>query len=394
MENFIDKSVQTTEEKPSNWKKWFGFTNFTVKGALDKMAILITPTIIGVLTVLIMQNTVNINKQNRENDLERDQLRRVSDEQLNFLQANETVLNQYVSNMANIVLEMRREAQTVSHLKIIRSLAFGALRRLDSKRKKFVIQHLYDMALIKDGETIFYSINSGIGRPMHLKGAVLDGADFSGEMSLPLIFLRNASLVNVSFVNADLQNADFTGSILIGANFSYANLDGANFVDTQLQEADFTGASVRSIQFFQVNLTRSSISNEQISQAAVFYNTVLPNGTYARNKTYWLIDNERIGWNITSGNIEMINSSFTATSNASILRRIDAKNIINILLYYEFNYCLSLQFTGNINIQVNINFTDYQLFSNRFETITKDETQFATVKDIQFDILGSISDAL
>ncbi|CAF1408118.1 unnamed protein product, partial [Rotaria sordida] len=53
-----------------------------------------------------------------------------------------------------------------------------------------------------------------------------------------------------------------------------------------LQKADFIGASVENIQLIRTNLSQSTITNEQISQDLFVYNTILPNGTYARNKTF------------------------------------------------------------------------------------------------------------
>src|SRR5262249_35453807 len=136
--------------------------------------------------------------------------------------------------------------------------------------------------------------NDGI---KNLKGAILDNVDFSNGLDLSLIVLRSVTLVNASFANSNLEGADFTNSKLIRANFSGTKLDKARFVDVQLQQTDFRGASVETTQFIRANLTQSTITDEQLSQALAVFNTILPNGTYARNKTFLINGDARQGMN-------------------------------------------------------------------------------------------------
>ncbi|UJR24234.1 hypothetical protein I4U23_027201 [Adineta vaga] len=436
MENVNEKSTQTHEAKLTKWKQRHGFTNFTLKDALQMVLAGLVPLTIGILTVIIMRNTTNVNQDNRKNDLEIAQQRRLSDERQALELGNETVLSQFITDISDIILKVLTNPYqgASAHYGIIRGLIVTVFQRLDLRRTKIAIRYLLSTGMLKRGVGPF-----GTGylhsSEMHLKEVNLNNINFN-DLQLTKLLLKNTSLINASFVNSNIAYADFTGSILIGANFSGAILDGAKFLDTQLQETDFTRTSVYNIQLDRTNLNRSSITNEQIAQALIIYKTILPNGTYSQNKTIQVNGDGKqgtFGWNITYGNIQVKSSSFTSNQNASMVQIIDLTTLAIAGLPEYVYSCISFQFYRGENLKYSIsefgsyygawnswtpisdlpsssignssNSDGFQYwyrcpwsplnggylflqFIFNFLNVTTNETDFPAVKDIQVTIIG------
>ncbi|CAF3449515.1 unnamed protein product, partial [Rotaria sp. Silwood2] len=95
----------------------------------------------------------------------------------------------------------------------------------------------------------------------------------------------------------------------------------------------------------------------QISQDLFVYNTTLPNGTDARNKTFINNGDSKQGsnhWNITSGIIEVKDSYFMGKSNSTMFQRISTTDARLYSSYQSFSYCLSFLFHGQENLMIQI----------------------------------------
>jgi uncharacterized protein YjbI with pentapeptide repeats len=313
------------------------------------------PALISILAVILQKTEMDSTGENRHHDMLIAQLQRETDEEQIRTLGNETVFSNYIKNMADVILSSSTKMGN-QHYIVTRALTITVLRRLDLEKKRLVILFLYDSGIIHRGGDIF-AVNSPADPPKHLNGAVLNNIHCDGGLDLSAILLRSVTLINASFSNSDLHESDFSNSILNGVNFSGANLDGTKFIDSQLQQSNFTGASVKNIQLTRANLTRSTITDEQFSQALFVYNTILPNGIYARNKSFITNGNARqgtYGWNITSGLIEVKDFYFTGKNNAKMLQRINTTDARYYGSHEIFQYCISLFFYGQENLMIQL----------------------------------------
>jgi hypothetical protein len=119
---------------------------------------------------------------------------------------------------------------------LARARTLTVLRRLDSGRKRSVLDFLYEARLIQQTNPPIIELgspDSDFGaadlREADLRGAVLRGADLSG------ITGANLSCANLS--NADLSNANLSNANLSNANLSNANLSNANLSRVNLSRA-------------------------------------------------------------------------------------------------------------------------------------------------------------
>ncbi|CAF3607927.1 unnamed protein product [Rotaria sordida] len=350
-----DKYVQTIPNEPPKHETWHGFNDFSFKNGLEMLFAFLIPAVIAIVAIFIQRNDMDIGRKNRENDLNISQLQRDSDEQQTRYLANETVFSNYVKNIGDIILYSPVRFDAEQYI-VTRALTSTILRQLDLDRKRLVIQFLYDATILQRNTNIFDTPHTN-GNHINLEGVVLDQVNFSGILNLSTIMLRSVSLVNATFSNSNLDASDFSNSKLIGVNFSNTKLSRVKFVNVELQKSDFTGASVENIQLIRANLSQSTITNEQISQALFVYNTILPNGTYARNKTFIKNGDSKQGlnqWNITSGIIEVKDSYFMGKNNSTMIQRINTTDAKLYSSYPSFIYCLSFLAHGQENLMIQI----------------------------------------
>ncbi|CAF3703307.1 unnamed protein product [Rotaria sp. Silwood1] len=350
-----DKDVQTIPYELRRHKTWHGFNAFSLKDGLEMLFLLLIPAAIAIIAIFIQKHDMDMNIKNRENDLYINQLQRDSDEQLALYLANETVFSNYVKNMGDVILYSPVQFQGQQYI-VTRALTSTILRQLDVDRKRLVIQFLYDATILRRYTSIF-DTHTTSENERNLDGVVLDQVNFSGGLNLSRIVLRSVSLVNATFSNSNLYASDFSNSILTGVNFSNTKLTRVKFLNVELQKTDFTGASVKNIQLIRANLSQSTITDEQMNQALFVYNTILPNGTYARNKTFIQNGDTKQGlnqWNITSGIIEVKDSYFMGNNNSTMFQRINTTDARLYSSHLSFTYCLSFLFHGQENLMIQI----------------------------------------
>ena len=83
---------------------------------------------------------------------------------------------------------------------------------------------------------------------------------------------------------------------------------------------------MKNVQLIRTNFHRSNVIVEQILEATLIFNTILPNGSFIRNKTFVNNGDAKQGltfWNRTNENIQIKDSSFVGTQNASMIQRIN-----------------------------------------------------------------------
>jgi uncharacterized protein YjbI with pentapeptide repeats len=156
--------------------------------------------------------------QTRQQDRELNQKQLDQEDDLADAQRQETILADYLRQISELILsndiEEDDDDDDFTLFNVMRSLTLVTFRQLNSKRKTFIIQFLYDMNLLN----VLY-------KPIDLIGANLDG-DLSTKkeekiLSSSMIGLRlpSTSLVNATFDNRRLEHSDFHNTQLTGASF-------------------------------------------------------------------------------------------------------------------------------------------------------------------------------
>jgi hypothetical protein len=224
----------------------------------DWIKLLIVPAVIA-------GGGIWFNQQQRERELQ------VADQR-----AQDDALQAYLDQMAQLMLleeadktkperfkpkPLRKSLQGDEVRILARARTLTVLRRLDSGRKRSVLDFLYEAELIRMPDPIIV-----LGSPdIQYSAANLSGADLRGA------FLKGAALCGPSN-GANLSGADLSGADLSGADLMAADLRNATLSDATLSYA---------------NLARASgITNEELEQQAFS----LQGATMPNSQTYedWL----------------------------------------------------------------------------------------------------------
>src|SRR5258707_567864 len=221
----------------------------------------------------------------------------------------ETALQSYIDKMSELLLEKHlRESKPEDEVrKIGRVHTLTVLHRLDSERKRSVLQFLYESDLIVKGNS-FINLDGAELSGANLVGANLGAADLGaanlsradlreaslGGAELSGADLREASLSQASLSRASLSRADLSRANLSGANLSGAELSGAHLREADLSEAELSGASLREADLTRVDLTRANltgadlagakVTSQQLDQAKSLKGANMPDGTIYLDK--------------------------------------------------------------------------------------------------------------
>lgn len=206
--------------------------------------------------------------------------------------AQDDALRSYLEQVGQLLLDKdthpsnSQESDEVRTL--VRAWTLALLPRLDGRRKRSVVQFLYESKLItKDHDVV------------DLTEAYLNNANLI-DLNLTGAHLRGVSLVKANLNVAKLSEADLSGAILFGANLHWAKLDGADlsgavlmspdtgstpvprtpsstmtytFHGTGPKNADLSGADLSG-----ANLTDAYVSEEQLRSAGSLEGATMPNG--------------------------------------------------------------------------------------------------------------------
>jgi hypothetical protein len=189
--------------------------------------------------------------------------------------AQDEALQGYLDGMSQLLTDKERPVHSAqpgdSLSTVARARTLTVLGRLDSGRKRSVLQFLFESGMIYKEQTLLDE--GGLIERRHnlisLEQADLRGADLLGTV-LSGTYLRGA------FKGwANLREADLSGANLSMANLIYAALSKAN-----LREADLSGANLREAK---------GVTNEQLSAAISLEGATMPNGQKYED---WLKDRE------------------------------------------------------------------------------------------------------
>jgi hypothetical protein len=190
--------------------------------------------------------------------------------------AQDEALQGYLDGMSQLLTDKERPVHSAqpgdSLSTVARARTLTVLGRLDSGRKRSVLQFLFESGMIYKEQTLLDE--GGLIERRHnlisLEQADLRGADLLGTV-LSGTYLRGA------FKGwANLREAD-----LSGANLSMANLIDAALSKANLREADLSGANLREAK---------GVTNEQLSAAISLEGATMPNGQKYED---WLKDREK-----------------------------------------------------------------------------------------------------
>jgi hypothetical protein len=222
-------------------------------------------------------------------ELQREERRVFTQQEIEADRARESVLQSYIQNMTDLLLdkELATSKQDQPVRSIARSSTLTTLRQLDSERKGILLQFLSESNLIirpsMDIDLII-SLSSA-----DLSNANLRGADLSGAY-LNRAFLTDANLFGAILIEANLPRAFLFGADLTGADLTGAYLFDANLFDANLSYADLSGANLSGANLSGANPSGANLSfanlsyakewtNEQLARAYSLVGATMPDGT-------------------------------------------------------------------------------------------------------------------
>jgi uncharacterized protein YjbI with pentapeptide repeats len=163
----------------------------------------------------------------------------------------EEALQAYIDSLSELLLheKLRQSAEDGEVRSIARVRTLTVLPRLDGKRKRSVVQFLYESGLIHKDKKV-----------VDLSGADLSDADLD---------------------QADLRDANLSGARLVGASLILARLIGAdlntaNLASAVLRVADLSGADLSGAWLIEANLSSAKVTDEQLSKARTFKGAIMP----------------------------------------------------------------------------------------------------------------------
>jgi uncharacterized protein YjbI with pentapeptide repeats len=274
------------------------------------------------------------------------QAQRAGELEVENQRAQDSVLEAYLDQMSQLLLDKDRPLGHPRKGDEVRTLArartLTVLRRLDGERKGRVVQFLHEAGLIAKDRPVLVLIGADLSgvrlnytyldktylSGANLSGTSLRGADLSGanlngasltfanlsNTVLSGAHLRDTDLSSADLIKADLREVNFhgldtpaarpivanpaepTGTILIGANLSGADLSRAVLSGADLTGADFGEANLAGVTFSGANLSQTNferatgIIEEELAQHALsLEGTIMPDG---QRYEEWLKDRE------------------------------------------------------------------------------------------------------
>ena len=230
--------------------------------------------------------------------------------------AQDDTLQAYLDGMSELLTDkdqpLHRAQPGDSLSTVARARTLTVLGRLDSTRKRSVLQFLYESGLIYKEDTLLGESDLIESRRnvVSLQQADLGAAflrwTFLREADLRGAFLREADLRDADLREADLRWAALSGASLFSADLLGANLSGAVLMGDDphgtplprvsddpmilvtfaagLKKADLRWADLR-----WADLTDAYVSEEQLQQAFHLEGATMPNGQKYED---WLKDRE------------------------------------------------------------------------------------------------------
>jgi uncharacterized protein YjbI with pentapeptide repeats len=199
-----------------------------------------------------------------ERDQQREDRRAALERSIASDRRREDALGVYMQQMSNLMLErgLLTSPEDSEVRGIARALTLSVLRRLDGRRKGFVLQFLNEAQLIdydaKHSSQLpkvrLYGADFRGAIVHNLFDADLNGADLRGAD------FRSASISDTDFGGADLRRAEFGGASILFVHFQAANLRRADFGRAEIVGPDFAGACMTGARLRQARLVAGSLA--------------------------------------------------------------------------------------------------------------------------------------
>jgi uncharacterized protein YjbI with pentapeptide repeats len=210
------------------------------------------------------------NRQQRERELEIAREQREREQRIANERAQDEALQGYLDGMSQLLtdkdLPLHSAKPRDSLSTVARARTLTVLERLDSGRKRSVLQFLYESRLI-DRERTFRD-KSGLIETRH-NIVSLDQADLSGA-DLSATDLSAADLSRANLRGAGLSEANLIGAHLREAHLSEADLFEADLFRAHLSEADLFEANLIRAGLTQANLSGANLRESDMSEADLF----------------------------------------------------------------------------------------------------------------------------
>jgi uncharacterized protein YjbI with pentapeptide repeats len=237
-----------------------------------------------------------LNRTQEKRQQEADQKQQDRELEIVTQQAQDAALRAYLDQMSQLMLGARDSVEPIPLIdtrpgsQLARARTLTVLPTLDGKRKRSVLQFLYEAELIDKERPI-----------VDLTGAELRGADLSGanlsDANLTGAFLSGANLSGADLRGADLSEAKVNGAILNKARLGTARVS-VVLPDGGAEPAEPNPADLRQADLSQANLQwAQGWTYEQLDQAESLEGATMPDGTQYEDwvKRGWLRQRSRKG---------------------------------------------------------------------------------------------------
>ena len=194
--------------------------------------------------------------------------------------AQDEALQGYLDGMSKLLTDKEQplhKAQPGDNLSAVaRARTLTVLGRLDSGRKRSVLQFLFESGLIYKEQTLLNGRHNIVSlQYANLSGAVLryawlNQANLSGA-NLSFANLSEANLNEADLSNANLRNAYLSFAYLSEADLSNAYLSGADLRGAYLSEADLSEADLIGADLRNANLSEADLRGADLGGAYLRY---------------------------------------------------------------------------------------------------------------------------
>jgi uncharacterized protein YjbI with pentapeptide repeats len=195
----------------------------------------------------------------RERERKAEESRRERELEVESQRAQDEALQAYLDQISKLLLDKQRPLQQSQEGNEVRTVArartLTVLPRLDSSRKRSVLQFLYESRLVFKDRTV-----------VDLKGADLSNAYLSAA-ELSTVNLSEAALSGAYLNAADLRGIDMSEAALSGADLSSANLHEANLSGADLLDADLSATNLYEANLSEAELLRAHLSSATLHRA-------------------------------------------------------------------------------------------------------------------------------
>jgi len=292
----------------------------SIREILKLISQILIPLSIGTFTLVISIQQHNLNKENRQKDIEiakqlrkqqyeldeqrrtqelaLDEARRSQDLSISENKQRDSVFNVYIRDLTNLLLENNYQLTRPMLNLIIRPMTLTVLRQLDSTRKVLLIKFLYESKMLRtDHENMRVDLTDGDLNGIHLDSIQMD-----------YLSLRGASLINSSFISSNLEMSDFQNVDLTNSLFLNTMLSESTFYRARLVRTQFNDSTLTLCDFHLVDLTRSFLLKEQL-YSTLYNMAILPNGTQMNNQSFIFEPNDCLlnRWQLSQENSISIN---------------------------------------------------------------------------------------